>query len=177
MDASRNRKNYDFIWKKKNLNKNYRLALDHMSNSLKKIVNFAKNKRVKVAIETEGSIKKRNLLLMQKPAEYKELFKYFKPNDLGVNLNIGHLNLASKAFKFSKFEFVKELKQYILAMELSHNNGIEDQHLPLLSDGWYWSFIQDTRFIDVFKIMEFRNTTIEDVVENIKLFNSKVYAI
>lgn len=68
---------------------------------------------------------------MQKPNEYKELFKYFKPNDLGINLNIGHLNLASRAFKFSKFEFVKELNQYILVIELSHNNGIEDQHLPL----------------------------------------------
>ena len=77
-----------------------------MLSSLKKIVNFAKSQGVKVAIETEGSFRKKNLSLMQKPNEYKELFKYFKPNDLGVNLNIGHLNLASRAFKFSKFEFV-----------------------------------------------------------------------
>ena len=102
-----------------------------MLSSLKKIVNFAKDQGVKVAIETEGSFRKKSLLLMQRPKEFKELFKYFKPNDLGVNLNIGHLNLAAKVFNFSKVEFVKKLKPYILAIELSHNNGVEDQHLPL----------------------------------------------
>ena len=128
INAGRAKSNYDFIWDNNNLNGNYNLAFNNMLSSLKKIVHFAKNKKVRVAIETEGSFKKKNLLLMQKPNEYKELFKYFKPNDLGINLNIGHLNLASRAFKFSKFEFVKKLKQYILAIELSHNNGIEDQH-------------------------------------------------
>ena len=29
-----------------------------------------------MAIETEGSFKKKNLLLMQKPSEYRELFKF-----------------------------------------------------------------------------------------------------
>ena len=108
---------------------------------------------------------------MQKPAEYKELFKYFKPNDLGVNLNIGHLNLASKAFKLSKFEFVKKLKQYILAIELSHNNGIEDQHLPLKRNEWYWKIITDPDFSKVYKILEFRNTSIQNIKNALKLLN------
>ena len=60
---------------------------------------------------------------------------------MGINLNIGHLNLASKAFKFSKLEFVKSLKPYIIALELSHNNGKEDQHLPLRKNKWYWDII------------------------------------
>ena len=159
--TSRTKNNYDFVWNNNNLNKNYNLAFNNMLSSLKKIVHFAKNKKVRVAIETEGSFKKKNLLLMQKPNEYKELFKYFKPNDLGINLNIGHLNLASRAFKFSKFEFVKELKQYILAIELSHNNGIEDQHLPLKKNEWYWKIINDPDFSKIYKILEFRNTDIK----------------
>ena len=169
INAGRAKSNYDFIWDNNNLNGNYKLAFNHMLSSLKKIVNFAKRKKIKVAIETEGSFKKKNLLLMQKPAEYKELFKYFKPNDLGVNLNIGHLNLASKAFKFSKFEFVKKLKQYILAIELSHNNGIEDQHLPLKRNEWYWKIITDPDFSKVYKILEFRNTNIKKITKVINL--------
>ena len=169
--ASRTKNNYDFIWNNNNLNKNYNLAFNNMLSSLKKIVHFAKNKKVRVAIETEGSFKKKNLLLMQKPNEYKELFKYFKPNDLGINLNIGHLNLASRAFKFSKFEFVKKLKQYILAIELSHNNGIEDQHLPLKRNEWYWKIINDPDFSKVYKILEFRNTSIENIKNVLKLLN------
>ena len=101
-----------------------------MTTSLKKIVNFAKKKKVNIAIETEGSYRKKNFLLLQRPTEYKKLFKFFTPDDLGINLNIGHLNLASKAFNFSKEKFVKMLKPYIVAFELSHNNGFEDQHLP-----------------------------------------------
>ena len=169
--ASRTKNNYDFIWNNNNLNQNYDLAFNNMLSSLKKIVHFAKDKKVRVAIETEGSFKKKNLLLMQKPNEYNKLFKYFKPVDLGINLNIGHLNLASRAFKFSKFEFVKKLKQYILAIELSHNNGIEDQHLPLKRNEWYWKIINDPDFSKVYKILEFRNTSIKNIKNVLKLLN------
>ena len=39
---------------------------------------------------------------MQRPEEYKRFFNYFSPQEIGVNLNIGHLNLAAKAFQFNK---------------------------------------------------------------------------
>tara|TARA_Y100001970_G_scaffold289178_1_gene418678 strand:+ start:224 stop:1087 length:864 start_codon:yes stop_codon:yes gene_type:complete len=170
--ASRNKKNYDFIWKNKRENKNYKKAYSNMLKSLKKITNFAKKKGVQVAIETEGSFNKSGFLLMQRPEEYKRLFKYFKPKELGINLNIGHLNLASKAFNFSKIKFVNNLKPYILAIELSHNNGIEDQHLPLKKKGWYWEIINDPYFNEVYKILEFRNTNIKKIKKTIKLFEN-----
>ena len=139
--------------------------------SLKKIVNFAKKKKVNIAIETEGSYRKKNFLLLQRPEEYKKLFKFFTPNDLGINLNIGHLNLASKAFNFSKEKFVKMLKPYIVAFELSHNNGFEDQHLPLQKGKWYWNIINDPYFAKAYKILEFRNTNIKKITKVINLFN------
>jgi len=169
--AGRSKKNYDFIWKNKRSNKNYDLVFNQMMISLKKIVNFAKKKKVNIAIETEGSYRKKNFLLLQRPAEYKKLFKFFSPNDLGINLNIGHLNLASRAFNFSKEKFVKMLKPYIVALELSHNNGFEDQHLPLQKGKWYWSIINDPYFAEAYKILEFRNTNIKKVTKVINLFN------
>ena len=168
--ANRNKKNYDFIWKKKKIKKNYTLAFKQMILSLKKIVNFAKKKDVKIAIETEGSFKKRNFLLLQRPEEYKNLFKFFSPKDIGINLNIGHLNLASNAFSFSKSKFVDMIKPYIVAIELSHNNGIEDQHLPLKKNQWYWKIINDPDFSEMYKILEFRNTSIEKIKQVIKSF-------
>ena len=170
MEASRNKNNYDFIWGKNNLNKNYKLAFNYMCNSLKKIVNFSKKKNVKIAIETQGAFKKKNFLLMQKPEEYQKLFQFFSPSELGISLNIGHLNLASKAFNFSKLKFVEKLKPYIVAFELSHNNGIEDQHLPLKENQWYWKIINDPDFSEVYKILEFRNTGIEKIKQVIKSF-------
>ena len=172
MKPSSSKKNYDFIWKKKNSNNNYKLAFKNMLFSLREIVNYAKSKRVKVAIESSGSFKKRNLVLMQKPEEYQELFNYFSPNDLGINLNIGHLNLAASAFNFSRLKFVNKLKPYILAMELSHNNGLEDQHLPLRKKAWYWKIINDPDLYKTYKILEYRNTNIQAIKKNLDQINT-----
>ena len=89
----------------KNKNSKIKINLIISNNKFSKGLEFAKKNKVRIAIETEGSYKKKDVLLMQKPEEYKKLLKYFKPKELGINLNLGHLNLASKAFKFSKSKF------------------------------------------------------------------------
>ena len=38
------------------------------------------------------------------------------------------------------------IKTYIVAFELSHNNGLEDQHLPIKKNAWYWKVINDPNF-------------------------------
>ena len=63
------------------------------------------------------------------------------------------------------------LKPYIVAFELSHNNGFEDQHLPLQKGKWYWSVINDPDFSKVYKILEFRNTSIKNIKNVLKLLN------
>ena len=171
LKASRNIKNYDFIWKKSEEKKNYKLAFKHMLSSLKIIVKFAKKNGLKVAIETEGaSYKKNNFGLMQKPEEYKKLFRHFGRNELGINLNIGHLNLASKAFKFSKIKFVNYIENYIVAIEVSHNNGIRDQHLPIKKKAWYWKILNRKKFSAIPIILEYRNCNITKIKKSIELF-------
>ena len=51
---------------------------------------------------------------------------------------------------------VNIIEKYIIAFELNHNNGLEDQHLPLDKEGWYWDLILDKRFLDCYKILECR---------------------
>ena len=58
---------------------------------------------------------------------------------------------------------------YVVAMELSHNNFFEDQHLPLKIDGWYWPIINDTRLTSSYKILEFRNTPISTIINNLNM--------
>ena len=170
ISANNSKKNYDFIWSNKTQKSNYNIAFNLMLEALKKIVAFAKKNNVKIAIETEGSFEKKNFLLMQTPKEYKKLFLHFKPRDLGINLNIGHLNLASRAFKFSKTKFINLIKPYVLALELSHNNGLLDQHLPLKKKSWYWNIIKDPFFSKAYKILEFRNTNIKEFKKIINYF-------
>jgi hypothetical protein len=78
-----------------------------------------------------------------------------------------------EAFGFSWHELINIISDRIVAMELSHNNGLQDQHLPLQSNGWYWDLLLDQRFDSAFKILEFRNTSILEVKQNLELFKIK----
>lgn len=169
--SNTSKKNYDFLWTENKKN-NYDLVFRKMIKSLKEIVPYANKKKVKIAIETEGSLKKKNMLIMQRPAEYKKLFNYFKPGELGINLNFGHLNLASKAFRFSRDNFVKLLKNYIIAFEISHNNRIEDQHLPIKKNQWYLKILNNKKFINLKKILEFRNTSLKNIKSSVRILKN-----
>jgi len=171
ISSNQDSKNYDFKWNVIDQNKtNFNNAKNNMFISLDEITNYARHNNIPIAIETEGSFNKKEYLLMQKPEEYIELMSKYSSDDIGINLNIGHLNLAANAFNFDKLKFVDLIQNYLVAMELSHNNGIEDQHLPLEKNNWYWDLINDMRFKSLFKILEFRNTSIDDIINNIKLF-------
>jgi sugar phosphate isomerase/epimerase len=170
--------NYDFQWDESQLqNSNHAEAEGLMYNALDEVVEYAKSANIRIAIETEGSLSKKNHLLMQRPEEYENFIARYNPEDIGINLNIGHLNLAVKAFNFNVSDFINLIQEYVLAMELSHNDGVEDQHLPLQLDGWYWDLIQDTRFKNVYKILEFRNTPMSIIVDNIKLIQEQAHAV
>lgn len=174
--ANQSASNYDFQFIEKNLqSKNYEIAFDRMLEAIKQAVYYAKKREINIAIETEGSFSKPDHLLMQRPEEYKVLFQLFPPGDLGINLNLGHLHLASNVFGYEKNDFVDLISDYIIAMELSHNEGAEDEHKPLVEDGWYWEIITDPRFAHAYKILEFRNTTIETVKDNLKLCSHRLY--
>jgi sugar phosphate isomerase/epimerase len=170
--------NYDFQWDENQLGMtSYLKAKALMFQALDKVVAYAKSKNIKVAIETEGSFNKKGHLLMQRPEEYQQFMANYSRHDIGINLNIGHLNLASNAFNFNRQDFIDLIQKYIVAMELSHNDGIEDQHLPLQPDGWYWDLIYDTRFEGAYKILEFRNTPISEIVKNIQMIQEKIDAL
>ena len=170
--------NFDFQWDEKQLEKaSHTKAKELMFLALDEVVKYAMSKRIKVAIESEGSVSKKDHLLMQQPKEYEEFMKNYSVDDIGVNLNIGHLNLAANAFNFNRSDFVDLIQKYIIAMELSHNDGKEDQHLPLESDAWYWNLIKDARFESKHKILEFRNTSIHDIAKNILMIQNKYAAV
>ena len=162
--------NYDFQWEQNQLSHaDHDKAKDLMYQALDEIVKYAASKEINISIETEGSVKKKNHLLMQQPHEFEEFMTKYKVSDIGINLNIGHLNLAANAFEFDRHAFVDLVKDHIVAMELSHNDGVEDQHLPLRQGEWYWDIINDRRFEDAFKILEFRNTQIAEIARNVQL--------
>ena len=163
--------NYDFNFASKA--SNYNEAFNKMIFSLKKIVNYAKNKKIQVAIETEGSIKKKNFLLMQQPREFKKLFDEISDN-LMVNLNLSHMHLASKSYNFSIKNFLNYLKPKIAAIEISSNNGIDDQHLPLKKNCINLEYL---KYLNLKKpvILEFRNSNLSQIKKSITILKKINY--
>ena len=158
------KKNYDFIFCPKNRLFTRRLAFNNMIISLKKIISYANKKKIKIALETEGSIEKGSFLIMQTPAEYKKLFLEI-PNGLYINFNIAHSFLSSIYNKFSLKKFIKLISHKIAAVEVSSNNGRHDQHLPLTKYSKnldYFKFLKNKPII-----LEFRNASIESVKKSI----------
>lgn len=174
----RSKYNYDFefSWDDERHNA-HKITTEIMYKSLDDLVEYAHKRSVKLAIETEGSMHHHNQLIMQTPEEYESLFALFSPNDLGINLNIGHLNLAAKFFKFDAFEFALLIQNSVVAMELSHNFGINDDHLPLQKQSWYWPLIFNESFRGLPRILEFRNSTLDELKSSISIFRQYQHEI
>jgi sugar phosphate isomerase/epimerase len=165
-------RSYDFNWNQESiLRVDKNKSADNMYVSLDEICKFCQGKNVKIAIETEGSYSNAARLHMQAPIEYENFFKNYSKNDIQINLNIGHLYLSSRFNKFSIDDFLTQIHERVIALELSHNNGLEDEHLPLVEDAWYWPIIFDDRFNSSYKILEFRNVSENMVKKSINLLN------
>ena len=162
------KKNYDFNYSDKEIF-DYKKGFKNMVNSLKKITQYAKYKNIKIAIETEGSIQKKDFLLMQKPNEFIKLFKII-PKNLWINFNVAHSYFASKSFNFNLNNFIKLIKKKIIAVELSCNNGINDQHLPINVKSKNLKFIRNFKNIPI--ILEFRHSSLQDLKKSINILNS-----
>jgi endonuclease IV len=157
--------NYDFGFSKDDPLKK-KVAFKLMMISLKKITKYALSKKIKIAIETEGSIQKKDFLLMQTPNEYKMLFKEI-PNNLYVNLNIAHTYFASICYKFSIKNFFNLINSKVAAVELSCNNGTHDQHLPLSFNSKNLLLLKLIKKKPI--ILEFRNSTLEKIKSSIEI--------
>ena len=129
---------------------------------------------MKVAIETEGSFKNKNKVLLQKPNDFENLFKHINKNSINFNLNLGHLNLAASAFKFSKKDFIKLISDRVVALEISHNNGIIDQHKPLIESSSCLIYLKKFKNKKIFKILEFRDASMTDVKESIRILGNQI---
>ena len=140
---------------------------DNYRDEIDRAIKYSKIKKVPLALETEGSVVHKKHLHMQEPEEYSEFVSKYNKEDIGISLNIGHLNLASKVFKFDRDEFVELIKNNIISIELSHNNRVDDQHLPLKKNSWYWDIINRDIFHSTYKILEYRNVSINTIQNNI----------
>ncbi len=156
--------NFDFRFRsEKPRSGAYELAFQRFIDAVGTITSHARSAGVQVAVESEGSVSKKDYLLLQRPEEFDRFFAAVPDPIVGINLNLGHLHLAANAFGFAHFELIDQIAYRIVAIEVSHNEGMEDEHRPLVEKAWYWAVVRDSRFFHVPVILETRKTSIETV--------------
>ena len=88
-------------------------------------------------------------------------------NHIYLYLNIAHSFFASKVNDFSLQDFVCEHYEKIVLVELSDNDGFNDQHKPLSSDSYVFDFFDSLPAVPF--ILEFRRCSVDDIRSSVSL--------
>ena len=158
---------YDFDFSDEKMDRD--IAFNFMIQSLTELKKIAIEYGVKLAIETEGSLTKPGVLLMETLNEYDELFSIF-PEDIYLNINLAHTRFAAQAHDYSLKEFINRYYEKIVLIEVSHNDGIIDEHLPLIKESYVFDYFDILP--DVPYVLEFRNTGLGAIEHSIALMRA-----
>lgn len=95
----------------------------------------------------------------------KTFLDFFSKNkNVGMLLDLGHLNIASTIFGFDRDlfleELVKEYSEKIFAFHLSGNDGYTDLHAPISCDSWHLKYLKKHKktFKNVPVVFEWHDT-------------------
>jgi len=133
---------------------------------------YIKDKDIRIAVETQGSVSEDNFVFMDKPEDFEAFLAEMESPKVGLNLNLGHVNLASRKHGFDKMNYPEGVMKRIYAVEVSHNNALLDEHLGLKEDGWYMEFLKKGSFKNLPVIFEGRDIGIEDTVKSYNMLKN-----
>lgn len=140
--------------------------------SLREICDYADKKNVKIAIENNPCDRiKMGFLQFCQAEDVKALFRKVESKNLGLLLDLGHLNISANTMKFDKLEFVEQLKSKIFGIHIHENNGIEDEHKFPDESSWAFSFLKK-KFSDsrIPMVLESTNLNIGQIVDAVHIF-------
>ena len=78
-------------------------------------------------------------------SDFQAMYRQSGFGDVGVLLDLGHLRLASGALGFDAGDFVDNLRDRILLLHVSGNDGLSDEHRPFDERDWCVEMIQRHR--------------------------------
>lgn len=170
-DAPGSSSTYDFAFRAASAQGDrYEAAYRRFAGAMEILAAEARSFDVGVAVETQGSVSHADQVLLQRPDEVHRFLS--EVEGVGVNLNLGHLNLSARVFKFDRMEFIGSIAGRISAMEISHNDGEQDEHRPLEEGAWYWEAVCDPRLLHAPVILECRDTPIAIIQRDVRLLEA-----
>jgi sugar phosphate isomerase/epimerase len=100
------------------------------------------------------------------------LCKLFDKPNIGALLDTGHLKVSSKTLDFDPVEFVEHFSPYTRVAQISDNDGLSDQNLPVRENSWFWEHIpwQKLGYVS----LEVAGQSVETMLGQIKLTETMI---
>ena len=154
----------------------YETAFHNFVTSIKELLNVAVPLGIKVAVENNVCPQgHRQFLLLSEASEFERLFAEVPSSNLGINLDMGHLNVSARSLDFDKYEFVHRVKDKVLVFHLHDNNAITDSHEPLSEDSWILPVLAEENFNQQIPlVLEMHNMTVDQIFPQIDLIKESV---
>ena len=90
-------------------------------------------------------------------------------NEIGLLLDVGHLNVSSKSLGFERTRAILELREVAEGYHLSENNGLADDHLALEQDFWGLDYLgSEAEFVT----LEIHSQDLTEMFNSINLLKS-----
>lgn len=111
-------------------------------------------------------------LLMASPAELVQFFKDYADGNLGLLLDVGHLNVAARTLGLDRASYMAALAPYVEAFHLSDNDGLHDSNRPIGDDAWYLKHLK--HFPDARFVLEAYNLSISQIKQQRDLISRHI---
>lgn len=156
----------------------YNTALDNTIKFVHNILEYKPNNLTFIIENLFPSPKKRHSL----NCSYEEIEELMNslPYEVGILLDLGHLNISSNILGFNKYKAIDKLINNffdrIKEVHISENNGIKDEHLAVKKESWQLEILKDFSNQDknknIMYCIEARKATENDIINSVNLVNS-----
>ena len=116
---------------------------------------------------------KEDIFLMVKSEDVIRLMEDVSSQNIGLLVDVGHLNVSANALGYKKVKFLEDVKSYVRAFHLSENDGITDQNLPVRKDSWFLPHIKETPSVVV--VLEAYNLTSEQIKDQLQSLSTNMH--
>ena len=111
-------------------------------------------------------------LLLCETEEFEKFLAEVQSDNVGVLLDLGHLNVTAHSLGFDRYEFINRVRDRVFAIHAHENNGRADEHKELDEVSWCLDIIRDFTSLPVV-IKSFRQP-VERIARQVKLLERTI---
>jgi len=149
-------------------------ALNQFHESIRELSKFATQRGVQLLVENNVLSQKNfdefgtNPFLL---VELEEILDFTNKSDVGLLLDVGHLNVSCQTLKSDRVKAMELLSPIVDGYHLSDNDGSSDQHAKLTPNSWFVPFLD---FNAKFMTLEIHSQMKDDVFESLRVIENVV---